>query len=89
MLRRILRYWIGLAFFVNVLGCSTDEQKRVGIWHTEFEAMPHLKGPLDVELRHDFFSDSWSGRFAIPESMAEVILSGINITDSKIFLDLG
>jgi len=89
MLRRILRYWIGLSFFVNVLGCATDEQKLLGIWHTEFEAMPHLKGPLDVELRHDFILIHGAARFAIPESMAEVILSGINMTDSKIFLDLG
>lgn len=89
MLRRILRYCTGLALFVNVLACSTDEQKVAGIWHTEFEAVPNLKSPFDVELRHDFFSDSWSGRFEIPESMAEGTLSGINITDSKIFLDLG
>ncbi|MCF2447633.1 beta-lactamase family protein [Dyadobacter sp. CY345] len=89
MLRRILRYWMSLALFVNVLACSNDKQKLVGIWHTEFEAVPHLMSAFDVELRHDFFSDSWSGRFEIPESMAEGTLSGINITDSKIFLDLG
>ena len=89
MIRRILRYWMSLALFINVLACSTDKQKLVGIWHTEFDAVPHLKSAFDVELRHDFFSDSWSGRFEIPESMAEGALSGVNITDSKIFLDLG
>ncbi|QRR00127.1 serine hydrolase domain-containing protein [Dyadobacter sandarakinus] len=89
MLRRISRYGIGLTLFVNVLACSTDEQKVVGIWHTEFEAVANLKSAFDVELRHNLFSDSWSGRFEIPETMAEGTLSGVNLTDSTIFLDLG
>jgi CubicO group peptidase (beta-lactamase class C family) len=89
MLRKILKYWMSLSLFVNVLACSTDKQKLVGIWHTEFDAVPHLKSAFDVELRHDFFSDSWSGRFEIPESMAEGTFSSVSIKDSKIFLDLG
>lgn len=89
MLKRILKYSISLALCVNFLACSRDEQKVAGIWHTEFEAVPHLKSAFDVELRHDFFSDSWSGRFEMPESMAEGSLSGVSIKDSRIFLDLG
>ena len=89
MLRMLYKYSISLALLVTVAACSTDEQKAAGIWHTEFEAVQYFKSAFDFELSHDFFSDSWSGRFEIPESMVEGSLSSVSVKGAKITLDLG
>lgn len=89
MLKVIYKCFVSLALLVAVAACSFDEQKVVGIWHTEFEAVPHLKSAFYFELHHNFFNDSWSGRFEIPELMAEGSLSSASVKSSEIALDLG
>ncbi|MDQ6481767.1 serine hydrolase [Dyadobacter sp. LHD-138] len=85
----IYKCFVSLALLGAVAACSFDEQKVVGIWHTEFEAVPHQKSAFDFELRHDIFNDAWSGRFEIPELMAEGSLSSASVKSSEITLDLG
>jgi len=80
---------ISLAFVLIITACSSNQIKLTGIWQAEFEAVPNLKADFDFELRHDLFSDKWSGGFEIAELMVKAPLTEVSIKDSKIVLNLG
>lgn len=83
------KYIFILISLFTAAACSPGERQLAGIWHTEFEAIPHLKSAFDFELRHDLFSGKWSGRFEVAEVMISSDLPGVEVSDSAIKLDLG
>lgn len=83
------KYFTALMWLLIAIACSPGDRQLVGIWHTEFEAIPNLKSAFDFELRQDLFNRKWSGRFELAEVMIAADLPGVEVNNQAIKLDLG
>lgn len=88
---RNTKFRLSLAFVLAVSACSVGCQNTPnisGIWHNEFENIEGQFVAMEFELRQNYISRNWSGRWEMKELMSWGDLKHVLVTDSTIEVDL-